>query len=372
MNKKIFIILFMLSLAGPSLLYPILKDHIDTANYENRTFAPLPRLAADNFANIPGEFEAFYNDHVPFKNFFVKLYTKIETKAFGAVSVAPVTVGKENWLFYTNNVSGEDALSDYQHLNLYSAKEREELADVIKKVDQGARKQGIRFFLFEAPNKESVYGTYMPSKIRVYGDKSRLDVLIPELQDKNLPVYYLADSLRENKDAYQVYLKYDTHWNYLGAYIASQQISQVMGGGYVPLEELEIVSGGHLSGDMARMLNMAQEFSDDTEYFINGYLPDVKAESVLKTEDSEYEVFRSDSSNDKTLLVLGDSFIHGLKPYLSKMYQNSVFVTFHAYTPELFSQYEVDDFIYLTVERNQKYLENIETILKGEYVEEPE
>lgn len=372
MNKKIFIALFILSLVSPSLLYPVLKDHVDTTNYENRTFAPPPRLTADNFANIPGEFEAYYNDHAPFKNFFVKLYTKMETKVFGAASVAPITVGRENWLFYTYNVPGEDALSDYQHLNLYSTEEREELAGVIKRVDEGARKQGIRFFLFEAPNKESVYGRYMPSKIPVYGDKSRLDVLIPELQDNHLPVYYLADSLREYADAYQLYLKYDTHWNPLGAYIASQQISRAMGGRDVPLENLEIVSAGTTSGDMARMLNMAEEFSDDAEYFINDYLPDIKTESILRTEDSEYEVFCSNSPNDRTLLVLGDSFSHGLKPYLSKMYKNSIFVTFHTYTPEVFSQYEVDDFIYLTVERNQKYLENIEAILKGEYVEAAE
>ena len=75
MKKKLFIALFILSLIVPPASFLLVKDWIDTENYENRTLASFPRLAWDNFEQIPGEFEEFLNDHAPYKNFFVKLNT---------------------------------------------------------------------------------------------------------------------------------------------------------------------------------------------------------------------------------------------------------------------------------------------------------
>ena len=43
------------------------------------------------------------------------------------------------------------------------------------------------------------------------------------------------------------------------------------------------------------------------------------------------------------------------------------FSTFKSYTPELFSQYDVDDVVYLNAERNQRYFEQISTVLEGEF-----
>lgn len=367
MKQKIFITLFILSLAAPTLLYPLAYNYIDTENYENRTLAPFPELSAKNFTNIPAEFEAYFNDHAPFKNYFVKLNNKLKTKFFGVTSVGPVTIGTDNWLFYTVEVEGENALADYQQVNLYTAAQREAIITEIKTVSQEMGQRGIRFFLFQAPNKETIYGQYMPEGIQVYGEESRLEALFSELETEGLPAAYLADSLNAYAEDFQVYYKYDTHWNPVGAYIASQQISQALVGSQIPLEEVELVQGPPISGDLAGMLNMVNEFMDDTSYTIDGYLPEITAESVEVDETIGFEVFCSNSPNDRTLLVLGDSFSYGLKPYLPKLYQTTVFITFDSYTPELFEEYSVDDFIYLNVERNQRYLEHIPEVLKGEF-----
>ena len=175
----------------------------------------------------------------------------------------------------------------------------------------------------------------------------------------------LRDSLTGYAHDYQVYYKYDTHWNPVGAYIASQQIGKALVGSQVPLEEVELIQGPPASGDLAGMLNMVNEFGDDVTYTVEGYLPEITVESVEADDTIGFEVFQSDSPNDRTLLVLGDSFTHGLKPYLPKLYRNTIFVTFDAYTPELFEEYPVDDFVYLNVERNQRYLEHIPEVLKG-------
>ena len=45
--------------------------------------------------------DRYYNDHVPFKNLFVKAKTKLDLELLNESSISDVTVGKENWLFYT-------------------------------------------------------------------------------------------------------------------------------------------------------------------------------------------------------------------------------------------------------------------------------
>ena len=117
------------------------------------------------------------------------------------------------------------------------------------------------------------------------------------------------------------------------------------------------------------MLNMVNEFHDDTDFMIEGYLPEITVEKIESQEnkDSGIQVFKSNSSNKRTLLVIGDSFSNAMTSYLPQLYQTAVFSTFKSYTPELFSQYDVDDVVYLNAERNQRYFEQISTVLEGEF-----
>ena len=100
-TKILLIASFSATLALPTLVYPAVRSHLDQQNYENRELASFPELSAANFDNIPTEFEAYYNDHVPFKNLFVKAKTKLDLELLNESSISDVTVGKENWLFYT-------------------------------------------------------------------------------------------------------------------------------------------------------------------------------------------------------------------------------------------------------------------------------
>ena len=116
---------------------------------------------------------------------------------------------------------------------------------------------------------------------------------------------------------------------------------------------------------MARMLNLAGEYSDDVEYVIADYLPEIQFERTEENDQGTFAVFESNAPNDRTLLLVGDSFSQGLKYYLPKLYQTSVFATFDTYESWMLDQYQPDDFVYLTVERNQDKFERIGEIVKG-------
>ena len=109
---------------------------------------------------------------------------------------------------------------------------------------------------------------------------------------------------------------------------------------------------------------------NDIEYVIQNYLPEVTATTVDMNEDNSFAVFESDSPNDKTLLVVGDSFSQNLKYFMPKLYRKTVFATFDTYTEALLDEYQPDDFVYLTVERNQELFEDVETVVWRDEVPE--
>ena len=372
MKKKWFIICFLLSLFGPTAVYPLVKGRLDQTNYENRQLAEFPDLSADGWEQFPSQFEAWYNDHVPFKNLFVRAKTKLDLKLLGQSAVSSVTVGKENWMFYTTSLEGEDALADYRRENLYTEAEVEALEASIRAAKEEIEGRGMRFFLFEAPNKETIYGEYMPDSIRQFDGPSRLEAVIPRLREEGLPVYDLTEALRTEKEwmtengAGQdaLYYKYDTHWNQLGAFAGSQEMARILLGERTALSEVSYVREANCSGDMARMLNLSEEYVDDWIYRIDDYLPEVTVECVDGTPAGEFSVFVSDSPNDRTLLLVGDSYSQGIKPYLAKRYRRSIFITIETYEKTMLDQYPADDFVYLTVERNQDRFEKVGEILE--------
>ena len=115
--------------------------------------------------------------------------------------------------------------------------------------------------------------------------------------------------------------------------------------------------------------DMKPELLKEADTYQN-YLPEVTATTVDMNEDNSFAVFESDSPNDKTLLVVGDSFSQNLKYFMPKLYRKTVFATFDTYTEALLDEYQPDDFVYLTVERNQELFEDVETVVWRDEVPE--
>lgn len=371
MKNAILIGLFAASLTLPTVCFPVLRNRIDTANYENRALAEKPdllsgELSLEKLEIFPAQFEQYYNDHVPFKNQFVRVKTKLDTELLGASSVGAVTVGQEHWLYYTVSEEGEDALADYQHTNLYPSEKLENLADEIRRVTAGMEENGKRFVLFVLPNKETIYGRYMPETIRVFREESRREQAVSYLQAQGLPVYDATETIREQADFCQLYYHCDSHWNRAGAFLGSQAIARVLTGDGWSLDDVEVTyTDISWLGDLARMLGRALDSSEDTECWVDGYLPEITEEVEMANEDNSVTVYTSNSENSRTLLVIGDSFSQYLKCFLPKLYARSVFTTFDSYTPEVFEQYEIDDVLYAVVERNQRYFEHPANVLAG-------
>lgn len=365
MKKKLLIILFSVSIFMPNILFLALKDHLDTGNRENRALAELPILSPETVLQFPAGFEAYYNDHMPFKNYFVRLNNKIDTKIFRNTSVGDVTIGKDNWLFYTVTRDGENALADYQRTNLYTEEASRRIADKIKAVSDYLKNNGVsNFHYYVAPSKESVYPEYMPESVKVYGQKeSRIQRFSSYMKSRpEINFTYLYEELLPYKEDYQVYYKYDTHLNKLGSFLLSCKIAEDFTGENPSLSQVKLEQGSVFIGDMSRMLNQEAAMADDHDVEIRNFYPDVHTSLIDEVTEGEERLreFVSDSPNDRTLLLIGDSYRLRVEPFLSKLYGHTVVVHIEEFTPDMVSKYQADDVAVITVERNQAYMENLD------------
>ncbi len=369
-KQKILIGLFIGSLILPGAVWAAFSNNFDTENNENRELAAFPEVSLASVAEFPQQFEAYYKDHVPFKNDLVKFGNFIDTGIFRNTKIGDVVIGKDNWLFYLPAREGEDAMADYQKTNVYTLEKSSEIARKIEKVRDWFLDRGVtKFHYYVAPSKETLYSEYMPDKPKVIGiGDSRMETFARYMKENSEVEFdFLADYLDKYSEKYQLFRKYDTHMNNLGGYITNEKIVKDMTGECLPIDEIQVLMGTNpCRGDLSRMIGRYKELDDDREYGLDYF--HVGVHYRVKKELSEggeeiLKVFRSNSANEKTLMVIGDSFRLRLEKYMPYRYGKTIFVRIDDFTPELLERYMPDDIVMITVERNQRYMENLDSYI---------
>ena len=211
MNKRtkayIFAAMFMGMMVLPRLLFIPLKDYVDTENYENRVYQEKPVLRVRGIKTYPGLYDAYFNDHLAFKNPLVAFVKLADIRVFGEVSSDAVLMGQDDWMFYKLKNENEDSLADYQGTNRYPEEKLECFARLLEQADHHLASRDIKLILYIVPNKEQVYSEYMPSGIKVVNEESKADRLFEYLRDHtDADVYYPLEEFKRAKDDWcQIY-----------------------------------------------------------------------------------------------------------------------------------------------------------------------
>ncbi len=216
-----------------------------------------------------------------------------------------VLLGKNQWLFYKSESDGMP-LSDYQGVRRFTEEELKEITDAIVLQRDLFAKRGIRFVVYVIPNKEVVYSNLMPDTIIRYSEESRVDLLINYMRENSdLEIVYSKLSFLEEVKNYQLYYKYDTHWNALGAFVGVQDLLYQLYGKRDSLTtKSPIVVSKAERKDLAAMVNMKEIFDDDLCY----YIPDEQLDKNQKVNNS--------------ILLVGDSFGEEMVRYLEYYFSN--------------------------------------------------
>lgn len=362
-KEKLISIIFIVFLVAPSILFYIFKDKVNTTNYENRALAEKPNLSISNWRNIPSEVDNYVNDHAPFKNQFVNLNSIIDVEAFKSISSNKVILGKDKWLFYKSLEDG-DPMKCYQGTNPFSEEDLEKIKNNLIEVQNNLAKQNKEFILFIAPNKEQVYSEYMPSYIKVINEYRRVDQLIDYIKkNTSIKVIYPKDELLEAKKEYDIYHKYDTHWNSVGAFVGCQQINEELTGKRKYLGEVKVTNGGDTENDLAGMINLKSYLSQESGPRVLNY-NDGLIVNEEKKQDIRYNKYTSNAEDKRKVLLIRDSFGAAMFDFVPKEFQQVTFIHRGDFNNSILKEENPDIVIYEIVERYLHELTNSLEALK--------
>ena len=352
-GQKIFFAAFWFVICGVWVFWLIFGCFTDNSNYENRELAPMPQWTVETAEQFPRDFEAFFNDRLPFRNQMITLNSAADYYVFGRSSHYRTTVGKEGWLFYSDPADG-NPIACYQGTNLLSEEDLGAIAANCVRQRDLLAERGCEFVIFIVPNKNRVYSEYMPDVFGPPAEIYRALQIVDYLRENtDLHVVYPYDNLMDAKSeiSENLYYRTDTHWDRIGGYVGSRALLKELGIEMPGLSDpgLKITRNGFKRGDLAKNLGLtAQLMGTDPEYDVEGY--DTHGAELVKETDTSYQ-YRAEGADPRKLFVVRDSFILSMIPHLSTQFNDSYYKHFMYYMYEDFEAFRPDILIYETVER---------------------
>ncbi len=359
----LYVLLLAVLILIPGVLFLLIRGHMDTGNYEERSLSPLPYSQEANDAGLvttpetfPAQFENWFYEHLTFRNQLLTLHGLTEYKLLKTSSSQSVIVGKDGWLFYKGaQVADEDPIGDYRGTDLFTEEELQKIAANFTAARDELAARGSDFVIYIAPNKERVYSEYMPD---MYGEPASygtmqqvVDYLSANTDLKVVCGYEDLMAFRAENPDTDLYYKYDTHWNNLGAYIGSERLVNALGYDFTPLEYVEIEDRHTGSYDLARLIHLGSTLNDCPNYVISGYTP----HPMETVSEDNGKVFRYRTTDGTApggkLFVIGDSFSTMMSPYLACHYQSGYMTFYYHYSHGQLLREEPDAVVYETVER---------------------
>ena len=340
----------------PVILFLLFGKYIHSENNENRALKEMPAFSVFDISSYPSEFEAFFEDNLPFKNSLVLVNSYINYKVFKTSNSPNVIVGRDGWLFYKGAQNfGENPVADYQGSNLYTDAELEIIAENMQAAKEALESREIKFALLLIPNKERVYDKYMPASYGEAARNNRMEQVADYLvRNTDIRVVNITEELKEYAESLgngRIYYKYDTHWNHTGAYIAAQIMGRELGFELPDISSLTENLVDAPSMDLAVQLSMQSVLNEGKIAVYEGFTyRNIKSTTNEAVTEFNFRDISADAGGEK-LLILGDSFSGTLGRYMSAGYEETYAIFNNNYTAKILDEYKPDVVVFETVER---------------------
>jgi len=223
-------------------------------------------------------------------------------------------------------------LADMQGADPYTDAQLRNIVQQINARGELLEAMHIRFGFVVAPDKHTVYPQFLPKGVYGKFAQRRLSALDRAMAETGHAYYTdISDALREASvtSPWWLYYKSDTHWNHWGAYLGYQAWAQASES-WLDLHRFDYGFGqfwfppGSIHGDLGTMSGY-QPFDRDIKPAMaypctlsNWNAP----KAIRRTLRFPSNHFRTATcSGSGTALVIRDSFMEGMAPYLAGNFQ---------------------------------------------------
>lgn len=342
--NALLVALFCLLIAVPILVKPFISSTENTQlSNENRLAAQWPATSTlkKSFTLYSSQVNDYLNDHLVFRQGLLDFYAHLHYKLLRTGSGRQVVIGEDGWLFLANT----NALDNARGIVPLDPKDAQIWVDKVRIIRDEVESYGGQFLVVLVPDKPQVYPEHLPKHVVYQRAGRRADTLGIALEKSDLNYIDLLDPLLQakQKHASPIYSKTDTHWSFVGSLVGYQTIIKKLNtmGLDLPVVkrlQLKIVNHKNFSGDLARLLNLEQIFSETLRML----LPLRRKEAFAR---------------NKELLLLGDSFVGFEVDYLDYSFIKSTCIhhDWGNINLEKIKQQQADVVILQMVERALEY-----------------
>lgn len=298
----------------------------------------LKRLGRTDFKGI----ENWFADRALLIASLSKITSTAVYKLGTSIKPGQALLGKKDWLFLGNDFSL--TIDQYTGKNKPRISETNTNLAALKQMNQTASQYHIPFLVVLAPDKQEIYPEYLPNNIRKGSNKNRLEQLEEGMQHQNLDFVSLKQIELNAKNTLgkrygDTYFKGDSHWNYLGAYIAYQAIAAHLKQRGLQFNSLNLdfIPGKTTHSDLTNLLQLSHiESNNPTPDFsqVNINLIGKTIEGQITTIDplagspniinAPYQQINKALKNNQTCLLIGDSFSEALSVYFHLDCHNTI------------------------------------------------
>lgn len=222
MKKEKFINICFLAAFFLILFVPLLKSDFaggKVSKSENRIYAKQAKLRDENGKinkNFIGDFEAWINDNIGFREKFYKTNAVIQWKIFEQIDKEGYYIGKNG-----DYVFASDAMiSRFQGKDLLDDEKVDEIISAYVTVNDWLEEKHIQFYYMQCYDKISIYPEQIMRGVK-YSDYNSTQQIMNAMKQTDINVVDTKQAMLDAKNSYEVYgTWYDpVHWTPRGARI---------------------------------------------------------------------------------------------------------------------------------------------------------
>lgn len=300
---------------------------------ENRRLADPPKLpqTAREVLKLPGQVDAYLNDHFGLRRLLIEANDRIQYALFGSLASPQLTPGKDGFIFFTSH-NAQDPLSLVRFLCGQSITPPwiEETASKIGGFVRQAMAQHPASTLLIVPTKTVLYAEKLPDWLQAQCRRGLPPVpgVVAQLQrdPRTAPhVLYPYEPMMAMKASFDVFPKENFHWDGEGPHRVARHVAETA---------LRLPRLADLPAKPGSAPSDVQHFVPGVPLSIRTMIPDYAAAGVTACSGGacfpelgeaagklfDVSRYRSSRTGAPKLLLISDSFGHGVAGYFSEYF----------------------------------------------------
>ena len=287
---------------------------------ENRLPAEFPKFRAgsDGLKKFIAGLDAYFNDHFGFRRGLIWAYRSgVFYSVHDQQGNRSVLIGRDGWLYF----NGNQMVEHYRGTLLFTPDLLQDWKTLLEQYRDWFAQRGIKFLFVVAPDKQSIYPEHLPSWMNKVSPETKLDQFFGYMKlHSTVEVLDLRQTLLENRSMGPLYLKTDSHWNQLGAFLAYQRLvkelaAQLLPGVQpVPLDAFERTNAPTPPGDLTAMAGTG--LSERNAVLLNPKASLPPLEMIAQSYQTGPLFVTRNSYVAGSAIVYGDSFVNYWIPFI--------------------------------------------------------